>query len=152
MIAFHFLVADMAGREIRMADPSKPICVAKFKASYDVNLGDIDSNWYVQNKPEEKEEEPEVKQRVNKRRRFYNTKPNPMDQTWFMHSESGRYFKESIETMETPYFVLIPNNGRYEAHPVSEQHSFNLIPKPRFNESDEHRRNLVCGSQRTNEH
>lgn len=118
--------------------------IGRFKTGYDMDFQKIDSEWYIQKKPKIPDDPEIAKQPKRKKSHLYKQQPIPGENIWYLHSGSGRYFKESIEEdSDLSYFFLVDRGTYFEAFPVSEQHSFNPISKPRFNETEEQRKALV---------
>eukprot|EP00339_Tiarina_fusa_P020365 CAMPEP_0117049132 /NCGR_PEP_ID=MMETSP0472-20121206/33956_1 /TAXON_ID=693140 ORGANISM="Tiarina fusus, Strain LIS" /NCGR_SAMPLE_ID=MMETSP0472 /ASSEMBLY_ACC=CAM_ASM_000603 /LENGTH=192 /DNA_ID=CAMNT_0004762483 /DNA_START=36 /DNA_END=611 /DNA_ORIENTATION=+ len=126
---------------IIIGDPNDTVNIARFKSQYNMKFETDD--WYVQKKPKEKEEETEPRRQPNGHSYRSNYKPPPAagENTWYMFCESTKkYFKETIETQDSQYYFLVKHDTHFEAFPVSEQHTFNPVPKPHLNETDEQRR------------
>ena len=121
-------------------DENVKYSLAKFNTGYEVDLSKIDSEWYIQTKPEEKEEEVETKKRPIKK---YPDRP-VVDKTWWMHSNSGRYFRETLDDTENSQFIfLLKKQDKFEAYPIHQHHTFRPIPKPKSAQTEEQRQKLV---------
>ena len=135
-------MSEDRGFPIVAGDKSILYNMAKFNAGYNVVLGDIDTEWYIQTIPEEKEE-PEPEQKRNKYKR-YPVKPLPEDNEWWMHSKSGKYFRETVDDTEnSQYFYLAKRQGKFEAFPIHQHHTFRPIATPKCAQTEEERQRLV---------